>query len=52
MIPQNSIKEDLHRSIDFINEVYKLVYKNKNIEIGYFQLINKFMKQHRVVLAL
>lgn len=38
--------------MDFINEVYKRVYLVKNQEIGYFLMVNRFMKVHRVAIAL
>ena len=52
MLPQNSIKEDLEKAVNFINETYKKVFEVKSKEIGYFQLVNKFMKAHRVAIAL
>jgi hypothetical protein len=52
LIPQNSIKSDLEKAVDFINEVYKRVFQIKKVGIGYFQLMNRFMQQHRVALAL
>ena len=36
LIPQNSIKDDLQKAVNFINEVYKKVYEVKSVEIGYF----------------
>ena len=38
--------------MDFINEVYKRVSLVKNQEIGYFLMVNRFMKVHRVAIAL
>jgi UDP-N-acetylglucosamine:LPS N-acetylglucosamine transferase len=52
LIPQNSIKEDIEKAVDFINEVYKRTFALKSINFGYFQLVNRFMKHHRIVLAL
>ncbi|CAM6001679.1 unnamed protein product [Sphagnum balticum] len=52
LIPQNSIKDDLEKAVNFINEVHRRVYDLKNMDVGYFQIINRFMKRHRVVIGL
>jgi hypothetical protein len=52
LIPQNSIKEDIELAVDFINEVYKRTYALKSTDFGYFHLLNRFMRHHRIVLAL
>ena len=51
-IPPNSFKNDLEKSVLFINDIYKMVFQTLNFEITYFKLMNEFMKTHRIVLAL
>jgi hypothetical protein len=52
VIPHNSVKDDLEKAVSFINDVFKKTYEVKSTEIGYFQLMNRFMKTHRVAIAL
>jgi hypothetical protein len=52
IIPQNSIQEDLEAAVDFINAVYKQLYRVRSLEVGYLRVVNKFMLQHRVGIAL
>jgi len=51
-IPQNSIMKDFEEAVNFINEIHRLVIEKHNRAFAYFQLVNNFMKKHRVVIGL